>query len=789
MKETIGADMLFRERNMGSQAGPVGEPPREAPAAGRSPWARIGPWLVLAAVVAALFSPFLFKGWVLDGNHDRRDLVIPFHLLHQRAFLDFTVPHWNPYIFCGKNAHASAMYPIFYPPYWPAYLMGEDALAAGLTLVLLVHVLLGAWFAYLFFLGISADRYWSLVAAILYVLSSASVMQMTAGTINHSAFTWLPLLLYLVDAGRSRRALVNAALMAPVAALLILGANIQLAAYSLGIFLAYALWRAVERKSLAAAMAAVASSALGVGVSCAQLVPFWLAARTWSTGPVSYEWFRKSFITEPWTLLRLWAPEIFGARLHVMGRQGINHFEDFSAYVGVPGALIALFALLFLWNRKNAFFLAASFFILATVLGLPVLRIHFLAFGGSEIMYNRLAWFLPLCMGCLVALNARRVLGQRKRDFLVFSAGTLAVAGGLALVLVFRHLFVELRDAFQGEIRFSFLHLAAFGLASLAVFSLRTEARLFKAVFLVLALTDLGVIASIESGVSNPLFSPPPLFRFSADEKELALELREAGNQYRVLGIPWYLVQNIGDAWTPNNRFIPLGILNSSGYDNLSPAGIAALYNFPLKGNRVQGRAALPMSGRTLQLSSTRFGSDGHRVVEYPEPLPRLAFFTKYEVWPSPQGTLARITAREFPWRDTLLLDRDPALALAHHPDPGRIRLLETGVNRLSLEIEAQANALLLVNDTRDPGWEARLDGRRVPILSANYTFTALEIPRGSHYLEMNFTPQGWRTGLLVTCLSLAALAVTAGLALLPRRRGRGPDRPEPGERPEPSGA
>jgi hypothetical protein len=103
---------------------------------------------------------------------------------------------------------------------------------------------------------------------------------------------------------------------------------------------------------------------------------------------------------------------------------------------------------------------------------------------------------------------------------------------------------------------------------------------------------------------------------------------------------------------------------------------------------------------------------------------------------------------------------------------PGRVLSVERGIEALRVEAEAAGDGTLVVADAWWPGWEATLDGRRVPLVRADALVRAVRWPPGRHVLEMRYRPPEVRRGAL---LSAAGLAVLAAWLALARRRTRPP--------------
>ncbi len=84
--------------------------------------------------------------------------------------------------------------------------------------------------------------------------------------------------------------------------------------------------------------------------------------------------------------------------------------------------------------------------------------------------------------------------------------------------------------------------------------------------------------------------------------------------------------------------------------------------------------------------------------------------------------------------------------------------------NSLKVQTQDPEPGILFVSTTENPGWKAHLDGKEVPIYVLYDAFLGVEVPAGTHELELKFTPPGFARGAI---LSGIALVFTLGLAVL----------------------
>ena len=91
----------------------------------------------------------------------------------------------------------------------------------------------------------------------------------------------------------------------------------------------------------------------------------------------------------------------------------------------------------------------------------------------------------------------------------------------------------------------------------------------------------------------------------------------------------------------------------------------------------------------------------------------------------------------------------------------------------VELAAELSAPGYLVLSDNYASGWEASVDGRPVPIVRANVTFRAVEVPQGSHTITFSYRPPLFYVGALVSGLSALIIFAIAVITLLTRRRVR----------------
>jgi hypothetical protein len=89
------------------------------------------------------------------------------------------------------------------------------------------------------------------------------------------------------------------------------------------------------------------------------------------------------------------------------------------------------------------------------------------------------------------------------------------------------------------------------------------------------------------------------------------------------------------------------------------------------------------------------------------------------------------------------------------------VRITDLRPDRVHLDAMLSHDGWVVLVDSFDPGWTARLDGRDVPLLRANHAFRAVRVPAGRHRIEQVYRPASVRWGL-----AISGLALVVGIAL-----------------------
>ncbi|MGD8624864.1 MAG: YfhO family protein [Anaerolineae bacterium] len=748
------------------------------------------PWLPEALVIAALvLLPLLFwwRMWAPDPadravipQGDFASQYYPLQLFAARELAAGRLPAWDPYINAGQPGLADIQTGFYYPPnLLPNLILALTGLpfAQGLlTAQVILHFCLASLFTYLFVRRLArrrgarpgAARLAGAVAALSLTyggyLTSFPVQQLT---ILETA-VWLPLVLLFLDrAGDHPRPWLQLGLAGLALACAFLAGHPQTAMYLTYTALAFALFRAWPRPARGAAIEyrgagsrftfyvlrlasfALLPILLGLALAAIQLLPT-LSFITRSTrAGLDYE-------AVSWGL-----PLVELSHLLYPG-----YFGGSPQYVGLVPLVLAGAAFFVKGLRRQvAFWLA-----LAAVALL-------LAFGGHTFFYS-LAYLLAPGFGAV--RNQERIL-----YLFGFAFSVLAGLGAVALVQPIPSL---VRKGFR-----------RYG---------RGVAWIWLAFLALTALFYFGYLQGQQQGVEVNLFEG--LLRHQAllllvlGGSAVCLALRLAGRRRAaaalVLGLIWLNLFTVN--WQYNlaepvagGPFPETGLvrflreqpgtfrISSAG---LLPGGSSAGIVYRLED--ITGNTPLRLeafgrfeegvgSWRRWQLLNVHYllsrrdldgpgldrvyEEDEVKVYQVGDPLPR-AWVVYQTAVADGADALARLDAEDFDPRVRAVL---PAggddLALAGGAGPGEAaRVVEAGPGRLVLEVSASDDGLLVVSQPFYPGWQAKVDGREVPIRRVDYLLQGVPLAAGMHRVALSYrlspAPAVVSLGVLLAGLAVA---------------------------------
>lgn len=91
---------------------------------------------------------------------------------------------------------------------------------------------------------------------------------------------------------------------------------------------------------------------------------------------------------------------------------------------------------------------------------------------------------------------------------------------------------------------------------------------------------------------------------------------------------------------------------------------------------------------------------------------------------------------------------------------------------RIEVSVQMETPGLVVLADLWDKGWQARLNGKPVPILRVNHAVRGVIVPKGNSMIEFRYRPFSLILGLWL--FALASTVLVGGVAVVTWRRKRG---------------
>lgn len=669
-------------------------------------------------------------------------------------------PVWNPFNFSGTPLLANVQSSIFFPG--TVLFLVLPYLSAWLVHVILLPLLFSL-FIYIYLRSLKLSNWAAIFGAI--VASNISYITVWAEQlIIIQSVLFLPLVLWIIEKFSQTRKKIYVWLLPVFLALSIFGGHPQTIVYVFLITLGYMFYRRIPVVTM------VLVILLLLGLAAIQLLPslelYWYSAREVTGSQVLF--FASSL---PWqNLATMLIPDIFGnpATNNYIGRD----YGNFQAYFGVAALLLALIAVIKLFkNRPVRFFVVLAFF--GLIFSLPpfafifsYLKIPILSSGypSRMIFLFQFGAAILSAFGFDYLLNAKNSLN--KKTWIAIAIPTL-IAFGLIVLIVFQKINLPATRNYL-----LLISLVWVGTALAIKF-----ARL-RLLLLAIAIFEYAYFFNKYQPFAPAkfVFPPHPVFNF----------LQEHGAQDRFFGFD--------RAYVDSNFATYFRVYSAEGYDPLYVKRYGELLTGSVTG---QLDKQLPRSDawisiknvayrdRIMDLLGVRYIIDKTddpktewepnlylflpdkydmvwrvnkwKIFSRKSVLPRAFLADKYLVETNDGKIVSAIYDKDFDYRQTLILEKDPKLTNLD-PATGSAQISEYSPNKVKIQTQADGPKLLFLSDGFYPGWQVTIDGQPGKILRADYAFRAVVLPPGQHEVVFAYNPVIFKLGAIVSFLSLLTL-------------------------------
>ena len=691
--------------------------------------------------------------------------MIPWHQAVREAVAEGRLPLWNRFVLAGEPLLAVQQHAALHPGTWFALLLPPPQ---AWTLLMTLRLLIALLAAYLFLRDVGCADAPALLGAAAWGFSDLLVFftgYPVTASLGPFPFLLLGLGRLARDADRRSVALTTAALVLVITA----GhpETLLFAVAGAGVYFLFALGAAGRGRRLRAIGLSFVAGAAALGLTAVQLVPLAEALpQTWEH-VFRHGWYAtvdKSADLADSARRGLTAvlPYAYGESGHIRSWRDFGHPGLYAGALLFPLALSGLAAR----GRPRAALVVMGGLGTALWARLAVVTDAVAAMPLFDIAILDYMSFLAIfALAALAAFGADRLSrGEGVRAFWIGAALTSAAILGIFL---FR------REALAGlgmQPEFARFRLL-WALGPLALGAL-VVARRFAAPAL------LGIFLASRVAEAGYVYATYPATAFYPPLPALAAVPRDAPDRF--VGLGHFFVPNAS---------VMYGVEDVRGYASMSLRSFRQTYPLWCVEQPVWFNVVVDLTRPFLAFLNVRYA-----LVSPEQPTPpgwnRIANGPTADLLENP-AALPRAFAPESVREEPDLEKRIEVLAGI--PDFARQGVVQTdsggrtdwtpngrarvtvsayGAQSMTLDIDAEREAVVGTSIPAWRGWKARLDAVPVESLTYNNAFLGFRVPEGKHRLELRYRPDGFVVGAILTLATLAALAAAGvGLRISSRRR------------------
>lgn len=119
--------------------------------------------------------------------------------------------------------------------------------------------------------------------------------------------------------------------------------------------------------------------------------------------------------------------------------------------------------------------------------------------------------------------------------------------------------------------------------------------------------------------------------------------------------------------------------------------------------------------------------------------------------------------------RQAVLEDGEDLPHLSGGAITGNVLIAERSPGHIRLAVESNHTALLIYSQAWAPGWKAMVNGSSTKVLRADGALLGLIIPEGRSLIDLDYSPWGFRSGLIISIISFTLILVLTIIFMVKR--------------------
>lgn len=643
------------------------------------------------------------------------------------------IPSWDAWSFAGTtligNIQAGAFYPL-------NVLFFLFSFPIAWTILIISQPFLAGIFLFLFLRNKKLDVIPSLIGSTAFAFGGYSMSWLTWGTIV-STFLWTPIMLFAVDRIHADKKSWkwNIVLLFALCSSFFAG-HLQFFLYGCAIVVWYAFWEYWRTRLCKISWRCAIVVVLFLLMTSIQWIPLLRFLFT-ASRMAGAEYLHEGFFIPIQHLVQFFAPDYFGnpATLNYFGTW---NYGEMTGYIGVIALVLALLGI----GKKTLIWVIPIIISFILSVDSPVSRLPFILHIPviSVFQPTRLIVVIGLCLSVLSAYGASKIFLLSKKQKIL----TLVAVGCLfGIAWFFGDNPVTRRNLI--------LPTALYAVAAAAlVVSLFAQKRKWLQTILLCLFLVGGIFDLFRFGWK---FTPFTNKAFFFPETTVISFLMEQPKPFRVM--------TIDDRVLPPNVLTYYGIESVAGYDPIHSLRyeefIAAMERGepnikpPFGFERIMApknytSPLFQLLGVKYVISMTTIDSsklkqmlqEGETIVyKNVDFSPRVYLADAISVKKTKQDIIDALYSKEFiPGRTAIVETNLPILSVPLSSSEG-VAITSYTSNKISMDVTAMNNRLLVIGNMYDPGWKAEIDGKKTELYRANYIFSSVIVPSGKHKIDI----------------------------------------------------
>jgi uncharacterized membrane protein YfhO len=704
---------------------------------------------------------------------DVASLVWPRRSLAVDILKSGQLPLWNKYSFTGYPLYAIYPTGVMSPTFFLYFLLPK--IWAWTTQVISQHIV-AAIFTYVLLRHLKLSKLSSVFGGLIYAFSGFNIIwsQWNSHTLVAS---WIPLMLYVVDKFLEKRKSTWGVILSILFALQVFSGYPQIVFYSI---FAVFLWVFIRSKSrIKVLIHTLIFISVGLMLTSIQSLP---AAELFVNSQRAIEALDKDLIFLPWqNIITLFAPDYFGN--HSTGNfWGVGNYTLNTGYAGIVAFILATVGILANRSRNvTRYFLIILILSILLSLKTPLsLFITTFPFVGGAASPTRILILLNLAISVLAAFGVESLFENKRFSIIVTVVIPSTIIFGVLLASVFLIYNNSglLDTGYMLDVGVRNLVLPTLLLMTTIILLLIYQNISILRKYIVPAVCVLAIVELFRFGWKFTPFSNVEYVFPATPSIEFLMDQKRPGRLITLNTIP-------------ANMWSIYGLESSAGYDNLYSkyyAKYVAVLNSGKVNATPQSRYATidKYKGTMLDITNAKyflvnnndkdiynsvlnaelyeevFNDKSTTVFRNKSALPRAKMYYDWQIESDDQEILNQLVNDNFDINKKLLLVKGEE---NHSKEFGKsiINFIDYEDNSYLINVQTSQSGYLFVSDNYYPGWKAFVDNSEVEIVRANYTFRAVYVTKGNHFVEFIYDPKSFKIGKR---MSLGTLVLLVGLLI-----------------------